>query len=51
MPTVWSGPGIWTWTAQHEAPRFYLRLGYAVFAELEQWFSDGGSRIALRKDL
>jgi GNAT superfamily N-acetyltransferase len=42
---------IWTWTGSHEAPRFYATHGYVVFAELEAWYSDGGSRIGLRKDL
>lgn len=42
---------IWTWTAAHEAPEFYTKRGYVVFAELEGWYSDGGSRIGLRKEL
>lgn len=42
---------IWTWTGSHEAPGFYARHGYVVFAELEAWYSDGGRRIGLRKDL
>ena len=46
-----SGLRIWTWTGSHEAPSFYAKRGYAVFAELEAWYSDGGSRIGLRKDL
>ena len=40
---------IWTWTASYEAPGFYLHQGYEVFVELENWYSDGGSRIGLRK--
>ena len=40
---------IWTWTAGHEGPEFYKKQGYTVFAELEKWYSSGGSRIALRK--
>lgn len=42
---------IWTWTGGHEAPGFYTKQGYTVFAELEAWYSDGGSRIGIRKDL
>ena len=42
---------IWTWTAGYEAPGFYKKQGYKVFADLENWYSDGSSRIALRKNL
>jgi GNAT superfamily N-acetyltransferase len=42
---------IYTWTAAYEAPSFYTKMGYLVFAELEHWYSTGASRIALRKDL
>jgi GNAT superfamily N-acetyltransferase len=42
---------IHTWTAAHEAPSFYAKMGFVVFAELEQWYSTGASRIALRKNL
>ncbi len=42
---------IWTWTAGYEAPQFYIKQGYHIFAELEQWYSDGNSRVALRKRL
>ncbi|MCB0643924.1 MAG: GNAT family N-acetyltransferase, partial [Phaeodactylibacter sp.] len=36
---------IWTWTAGYEAPQFYIKQGYAVFAEMEDWYSDGSSRV------
>ncbi len=42
---------LWTWTAGYEAPAFYLKQGYEVFAELENYYSDGSKRIALRKSL
>lgn len=42
---------IWTWTAGYEAPEFYAKQGYAIFAELEDWYSSGDSRVALRKNL
>lgn len=42
---------IWTWTAGYEAPGFYKKQGYAVFAEMENWYSDGSSRVGLRKAL
>lgn len=42
---------IWTWTAGYEAPNFYKKQGYVVFAELEEWYSNGDSRVALRKAL
>lgn len=41
----------WTWTAGYEAPPFYQKQGYEIFAELENWYSDGSSRVALRKAL
>jgi GNAT superfamily N-acetyltransferase len=42
---------IWTWTAGYEAPEFYTKQGYQVFAEMENWYSDGSSRVGLRKKL
>ncbi len=42
---------IWTWTAGYEAPAFYQKQGYEIFAELEDWYSDGSSRVGLRKGL
>jgi GNAT superfamily N-acetyltransferase len=42
---------IWTWTAGFEAPVFYAKQGYQVFAEMEKWYSDGSSRLGLRKKL
>lgn len=42
---------IWTWTAGYEAPTFYRKQGYQVFAEMENWYSDGSSRVGFRKDL
>ena len=42
---------IWTWTAGYEAPQFYIKQGYAVFAEMEDWYSDGSSRVGLKKKL
>ena len=40
---------IWTWTAGYEAPGFYQKQGYEIFAEMEDWYSDGSSRVGLRK--
>lgn len=42
---------IWTWTAGYEAPGFYLKQGYEIFAEMENWYSDGSARVGLRKQL
>lgn len=42
---------IWTWTAGYEAPGFYLRQGYSVFCELENWYHSGHSRVGFRKGL
>ncbi len=42
---------IWTWTAAYEAPEFYQHHHYRIFAEMENWYSSGQSRIGMRKDL
>jgi ribosomal protein S18 acetylase RimI-like enzyme len=42
---------IWTWTAGYEAPGFYKRQGYEIFAEMENWYSSGDSQVGLRKKL
>lgn len=42
---------IWTWTAGYEAPSFYKKQGYEIFAEMENWFSNGSSKIGFRKKL
>lgn len=42
---------IWTWTAGYEAPGFYRRQGYAVFAEQENFYPSGHSRLGMRKSL
>jgi GNAT superfamily N-acetyltransferase len=42
---------IWTWTAGYEGPGFYKKQGYDVVCEMENYYSSGHSRIALRKKL
>lgn len=42
---------VWTWTAGYEAPKFYIKQGYEIFAEMENWYSNGDSQIGLRKKL
>jgi GNAT superfamily N-acetyltransferase len=42
---------VWTWTAGYEGPGFYKKQGYTVFVELENWYSSGHSRVAVRKRL
>lgn len=42
---------IWLWTSGDGALRFYRRQAYTPFAELENWYSDGSSRVGLRKNL
>ena len=42
---------IWTWTAGYEAPLFYQKQGYEMFTEMEDWYSDGCSRVGLRKKI
>ena len=41
----------WTWTAGYEGPEFYQKQGYEIFADMENWYSDGSSRVAVRKKL
>ncbi|MEM7125605.1 MAG: GNAT family N-acetyltransferase [Chloroflexota bacterium] len=40
---------IYTWTAGYEAPGFYQKQGYQVFAEFEKWYVSGHARVGLRK--
>jgi ribosomal protein S18 acetylase RimI-like enzyme len=42
---------IWTWTAGYEAPEFYRKQGYDVFAEFPHWYKTGHSRFGLWKQL
>jgi GNAT superfamily N-acetyltransferase len=42
---------IYLWTSGDEALRFYHRYDYFKFAEMEHWYSDGSSRVGLRKNL
>lgn len=42
---------IWLWTSGHKSLKFYKRHGYLKFAEMESWYSDGSSRVGLRKSL
>ncbi|HSQ85910.1 MAG TPA: GNAT family N-acetyltransferase [Desulfobacterales bacterium] len=42
---------IWLWTSGQSTLRFYKRHGYIEFAEMENWYSDGSSRIGLRKTI
>lgn len=42
---------IWTWTAGYEALKFYVKQGYGVFAEMENWYSNGDGQLGLRKNL
>ena len=42
---------IWLWTSGDEALRFYRRQEYNKFTEMENWYSDGSSRVGLRKTL
>ncbi|MEO1258643.1 MAG: GNAT family N-acetyltransferase [Bacteroidota bacterium] len=42
---------VWLWTSGDKALRFYHRQAYKKFAEMENWYSDGSSRVGLRKNL
>jgi len=42
---------IWLWTSGDKALKFYRRQAYNKFTEMENWYSDGSSRVGLRKNL
>jgi GNAT superfamily N-acetyltransferase len=42
---------MWVWTAGYEAPGFYAKHGYAVFVEMDGWYSSGHARVGLWKKL
>jgi len=42
---------IWLWTSGSKALKFYQRQDYNKFTEMENWYSDGSSRVGLRKNL
>lgn len=42
---------IYTWTAGYEAPGFYTKQGYEVFATLDDWYSSGHGRVGFKKEL
>ena len=42
---------IWLWTSGYKALKFYQRQEYKKFTEMENWYSDGSSRVGLRKNL
>ena len=42
---------IWTWTAGYEAPGFYAKQGYKVFATQENWYPSGHARVGFIKEL
>ncbi len=42
---------IYLWTSGDKALKFYKRHEYQKFTEMENWYSDGSSRVGLRKNL
>lgn len=42
---------IFLWTSGEKAIKFYERHGYNKFTEMENWYSDGSSRVGFRKNL
>lgn len=41
----------WTMTAGYEAPGFYLKQGYTIIFEHENWYATGHSQVGLKKHL
>ena len=39
----------WTWTAGYEAPEFYKKQGYSVYAEMDSSYSSGHARVGIFK--
>lgn len=42
---------IFLWTSGIKAIKFYERHQYTKFIEMENWYSDGSSRVGLRKNI
>ena len=42
---------IYTWTAGYDGHGFYVKQGYDVFTEFENWYHSGHSRVGMRKAL
>jgi predicted N-acetyltransferase YhbS len=42
---------VWIWTAGYEAPDFYRRQGYSVYAEMQDSYTSGHARVGLSKRL
>lgn len=42
---------IYLWTSGYKALKFYRKHLYEQFTEMENWYSDGSSRVGLRKNL
>jgi len=42
---------VWLWTSGYKSLKFYHRHEYKNFTEMENWYSDGSSRVGLRKNL
>ena len=58
MLRLWEGrlvsegvKNIYTWTAGFQAPAFYRKQGYVVFAELHDFYQNGHARVGLKKSL
>jgi ribosomal protein S18 acetylase RimI-like enzyme len=42
---------MYTWTAEYEAPAFYRKHGFEVFAVLDGFYPTGAARVGLRRRL
>ena len=41
---------IWTWTAEYEGEKFYLKQGYKIFTRQKNFYQSGHSRVGLIKE-
>ncbi len=42
---------IWTWTASYEASTFYIKQGYEIFVEFDNFYPSGHAKVGLIKKL
>ena len=42
---------VWTWTAEYEGEKFYLKQGYKIFTRQKNFYQSGHSRVGLIKGI